>query len=225
MSSIQLMNRKYHVLSIKNPSNTPSYLYGPAGQKQYYKGKSTNLAKSSTSLCSSNQFIPTTTNDPQIPVKTFGLYMKNRITFGPAYNQSTSNLINQCCPYPTSKYKNIVKLLNQSHYDMSSYLKTRNTRAAECTINPDASYNIPSSEFYTHYTETENGITTTKCCTKPIDKITKTPDIETYLSAKYLKNKCLPPPPASQASNNTNTPSINTIKLRYNNIKGSSCEC
>ena len=108
---------------------------------------------------------------------------------------------------------------------MSSYFKTRNTRAAQCTINPDSSYNIPSSEFYTHYSETDNNITTTKCCTKPIDKITKTSDIETYLSAKYLKNKCLPPPPPSLTNNNNNSKAINTNKLRYNNIKGSSCEC
>lgn len=219
------MALKCQVLSSKNPSNTPSYLYGPAGQIQYYKNKNINLAKTTTS--SYNKYVPINPSDPQISVKTFNQYMKNRITLGPAYNQSTSNLIKQCCPYPTSEYKNIVKLLNQSHYDMSSYLKTRNTRAAECTINPDASYNIPTSEFYTHYTEIENGETIMKCCTKPIDKIPKTPDIETYLSAKYLKNRCLPPPSPkiSSANTNINRYAISRNKLRFNNIKGSSCEC
>ena len=223
--SLAVMAIKSQVLSKNNPSNTPSYLYGPAGQTQYYRGRSTNLAKSTYSNAPSNQFISINPSDPQISVKTFSLYMKNRITFGPAYNQSTSNLIKQCCPYPTSEYKNIVKLLNQSHYDMSRYLKTHNTRAAECVINPDSSYDISSSQFYTDYTETENGSTTTKCCAKPIDKKTKTPDIETYLSAKYLKNKCLPPPNPSPENNTNNSQAINTIKLRYNYIKGSSCEC
>ena len=221
--SLAIMARKCQVLSPNNPSNTPSYLYGPAGQTQYYQSRSVNLAKSTYSFGPSNQFIIVDPLDPQLSVKSFGTYMKNRITFGPGYNQSTSNLKGPCCP--PNKYNNVVKLLNQSHYDMSTYLKTRNTRAAECTINPDSSYNIPASQFYTDYTETENGTTTTKCCTKSIDKITKTPDIETYLSAKYLQNKCLPPPKPSSAKDNTDSLAINTLKLRYNNIKGGTCEC
>ena len=218
--SLTIMARKCQVLSPKNPSNKLSYLNGPAGQTQYYQSRSTNLAKSTYP---SNQPSIVDILDPQPSVKSFGTYMKNRITFGPAYNQSTSNLIDPCCP--KNKYNNVVKILNQSHYDMSTYLSARNSRAAECTINPDSSYNIPASQFYTDYTEIVNGVIVTKCCNKSIDKITKIPDIETYLSAKYLKNNCLPPPKPSPATDNTDSPAINTIKLRFNNIKGGSCEC
>jgi len=221
--SLTIMARKCQVLSPKNPSNTPSYLNGPAGQRQYYQSKSTNLAKSTYSFGPSNQIIIVDPSEPQPSVKSFGTYMKNRITFGSAYNQSNSNLIDLCCP--KNKYNNVVKIFNQSHYDMSTYLSTRNTRAIKCTINPNSSYNDPSSQFFTEYTELVNGVAVTKCCNKSIDKITKTSDIETYLRAKYLQNNCLPPPTPSPTTDNPDSTAINTQKLRYNNIKGGSCEC
>ena len=152
-----------------------------------------------------NQFVIINPDDPQPSVQSFGLFLKK-------------NIVEQCCP---QKETNIVKLLNQSHYDFSTYLKTHNTQTAECTINPDNSYNIPSSQFYTHYTETENGVNITKCCTRPIDKITQTPDMQTYLQAQYLKNKCLPTPITS----NKGAIPLSIDKLRYNYIKGSSCGC
>tara|TARA_Y100000591_G_scaffold323506_1_gene341440 strand:- start:3658 stop:4275 length:618 start_codon:yes stop_codon:yes gene_type:complete len=194
------MSRKYQTLSKKNPANTPSYLNGPQGRCQTY-GLPINLAQNNNSSC--NILNNISNSQPQRSVTNIGSFLKNRYVTGPLGNPDP------CCKNPYAINNNIVKLLDQSQYDISTYLKNHCARAAQCTINPDLSY----ADYSPSTTKIlMDGVE--QCCAPPIVKVTKTPDMQSYLSAQYLKNNCLPPPNPTPDNNNPLAP--NTIKLRYN---------
>lgn len=200
MSSV-IMSRKYQTLSKKNPANTPSYLNGPQGRCQKY-GSPINLAQNNNASCNISNNVSNT--QPQRSVVNVSSYLKSRLITGP------SNTPVPCCSNPYGQLNNkIVQLLDQSQYDISSYLKNYSARSAQCTINPNSSYaNYSPSNAKISMDGVE------QCCAPPVVKVTKTPDMDTYLSAQYLKNNCLPPPNPTPTNSNPLAP--NTIKLRYN---------
>tara|TARA_R110002012_G_scaffold275574_1_gene462230 strand:- start:696 stop:1334 length:639 start_codon:yes stop_codon:yes gene_type:complete len=201
MTGSAIMSRKYQTLSRKNPANTPSYLNGAKGRCQSY-GLPINLAKSNNPACGVSNNISNT--QPQRSVTNIGSFLKNRYVTGP------NGTPMPCCKNPYGQLNNnIIQLLDQSHYDISTYLKNHCTRAAQCTINPDlsyADYSPPTTKILMDGVET--------CCVPPTAKVTETPDMKTYLSTKYLKNNCFPPP--APTPTNTNPFAINSNKLRYN---------
>ena len=182
--SIAVLSRKSQIKYNYNPKNTPSSLYGLAGRCQHYKGESTNLAKRTKSDCSFNSLTNTNSNNQQYnnnySVKSSSTYRKNRINWGPYNNQCTTS-----CPK-----NNIVKSLQQSYHDVDLYIKKICEQSAEKVINPN--------DAYINYNPAEhccNNSKTSLQVPQPIVKITNIPDMGTYLSAKYLKNNCIPEQP------------------------------
>lgn len=198
MSEI-ILSRKYQTTSVKNPGNK----WANSNNGRQTPNTKTNLINMDRKVC--NSLTPSYLNlEPKPSVKSFSNYVKNK---------------QMCC-------KNNVKLLNQSHYDISSFVKQYRTKNSECNINNNNFYKdntIPCRS----YKKNISGFPIPINC-NPIVKVTDTPDIESYTNTKYMSNNCLPNiiTDINKSNVNNNNKSSNFIdknKLRYNIEKGICC--